>query len=287
MGYFRDRMERDMEIRGYAPGTRRVYLGTIQDFVRFLGRTPESATPEDVHRYQQHLVRERRLCWNTFNTMTAVLRFFFKVTLRKKWDDDVFPRHRAGRKLPEVLSTTEMSAFLGTPSNLKHRAILMTAYGTGLRASEITHLKVSDIDSSRMVVRVRQGKRRKDRYVMLSPRLLEILREYWRTYRPRTWLFPGQDPRKPLSTRSVHTICQIARRTGAIHKKVCTRTLRHAFATHLLEGGTNIRVIQLLLGHRSLRSTEIYTHVARTYTSETSSPLDALTDGRTNLIGKP
>jgi site-specific recombinase XerD len=269
-------MERDLEIRGYSPQTQQVYLCIVRNFTRFLGRPPDQATVEDVNRYQQHLVRDRKASWGHFNTCVCALRFFFNTTLRREWKVDLIPYHRRGRKLPEILSTQEMSSFLSVLKNVKHRAILMTMYGAGLRVSEVAHLKVTDIDSARMVIRVEQGKRRKDRYVMLPSPLLVLLREYWREYNPATWLFPGDDPDRPIRPRSIHNICQHAQKKAKIRKKVCPRSLRHAFATHLLEGGTNLRVIQLLLGHRSLTSTAIYSHVAKNYLSETLSPLDAL-----------
>lgn len=276
MGVLRDRFERDLEIRGYSDQTKEVYVSIVRRFARFLGRSPDLATIEDVTRFQHHLVRERKISWGYFNQVVCALRLFFNLTLKKNWKVDLIPHQRTGRTLPQVVSAEEAAALLDALKNLKHRAILTTAYATGLRASEITHLKITDVDSSRMVIRVEQGKRRKDRYVMLSPILLELLREYWRAYRPQSWLFPGQDSSRPISRRAIHHICRKAVRAAGLHKKVNTRGLRHAFATHLLEGGTNIRVIQLLLGHRSLTSTAVYSHVAGTYLTETASPLDAL-----------
>jgi integrase/recombinase XerD len=204
------------------------------------------------------------------------LRFFYRVTLKKDWDIRHIPHQKPGRKLPEILSPEEVAALLNALSNIKHRAILMTMYAGGLRVSEITRLRVSDIDSRRMMIRLEQSKRRKDRYVMLSPYLLAVLREYWKAVRPQTVLFPSAKTGGPLSTDAVNEAFHKAKKRAGITKRITPRSLRHAFATHLLESGVNLRVIQLLLGHRSVRTTEIYTHVARNYVQGTPSPLDQL-----------
>lgn len=284
MGKLRDLMDRELQIRGYTPSTRYIYLRSVIRFVMWFGRSPDEATLEDINRYQFEITKNGKVSWGYFNQVVCALRFFFKVTLKKDWAVENIPYQRRGRKLPEILSAEETEAFLGALSNVKHRAMLMTVYGAGLRASEVTHLKVRDIDSSRMVIRVEQGKRRKDRYVMLSPRLLEVLREYWKACRPKMWLFPGSDPDRPISTRSLHSVSKRAMRLARIRKNVNTRALRHAFATHLLEGGTNLRVIQLLLGHRKLETTALYSHVARTYLADTLSPLDALEGQKDNPV---
>jgi site-specific recombinase XerD len=216
----------------------------MKAMVRFFMRPPDELTLEDIHSYQLHLTRDQKVCWGSFNQSVCAIRFFYGVTLDKGWDIQRIPYQKTGRKLPVVLSCEEV-------------------YAAGLRVSEVTHLRVSDIDSQRMMLRVEQGKGRQDRYVMLSHKLLTVLREYWRTYRTEHWLFDGQIPQQPLTRSTVHKVFQKAKRKAGIIKNVSVHSLRHAFATHLLESGVNIRKIQLLLGHRSLQSTQIYTHVAR------------------------
>jgi integrase/recombinase XerD len=276
MGKFRDLMEGDLQIRGYSPATRRTYLDCVRNFVRFFKRPPEELTLEHIRQYQLHLPRDRTVSWSYFNVVVCALRFFYTVSLKKDWNVKHIPYHKTGRKLPEILSLEELSALFAALSNLKHRTILMTIYAAGLRRNEAVYLKVSDIDSQRMVIRVHQGKGRKDRYVMLSPHLLTVLREYWKIYRPTTWLFMGQGRQEPYCPHTFGKILAHAKNAAGLRKKATLHTLRHSFATHLLESGTNLRVIQMLLGHRSLRSTEIYTHVSKTYLHDTPSPFDKL-----------
>lgn len=278
MGEFRDRMERDLEIRGFSLSTRQAYLARMKAMVRFFMRPPDKLTLEDIHAYQLHLTRDCRVGWATFNQTVCAIRFFYGVTLEKDWDIQRIPYQKTGRKLPVVLSCEEVSKLFQVVTNLKHRAILMTAYAGGLRVSEVTHLRVRDIDGQRMMLRVEQGKGRQDRYVMLSHKLLAVLREYWTTYKTRHWLFAGRNPEQPLTRAAVHKFFHKARLKAGITKKVSVHGLRHSFATHLLESGVNVRKIQLLLGHRSLQSTQIYTHVARDYLDGTPSPLDILPD---------
>lgn len=275
---FQDRMDADMEIRGLAVNTRKCYLRAMRKFVQHFRRPPDQLTPEDIRQYQLHLTRDRKVSWAIFNQAAAAIKFFYGTTLKKDWKIEDIPYQRKPRKLPEILSSEKVSALFTSLRNLKHRAILMTIYAGGLRVSEIINLKVSDIDSQRMVLRIDQGKGRKDRYVMLSPRLLEVLREYWKAFRPSTWLFPGQIPGEPLDRSAINRIVENAKKSAKIAGRVYPHLLRHCFATHLLEQGANLRVIQKLLGHRSLRSTEIYTHVAKNYLHETPSPLDVLPD---------
>jgi len=276
MGEFREAMRRSMQIRGLVPNTQKSYLGWVRDFVRFHMRPPDELGLEDVHRYQLHLVDEREVASSTLNVAVAALRFFYGVTLDVEWSIERVPYHKTGRLLPEILSREEVRRLLGTRGNLKHRSMLSAAYSGGLRTSETLCLRISDIDSQRMVLRIDQGKGRKDRYVMLSETLVGLLREYWKAYRPRHWLFPGRIPGRPLTETSLREAFRKAKEAAGITKPVTVYSLRHSFATHLLESGTNIRVIQRLLGHRSLRTTEIYTHVASNYVTETSSPLDAI-----------
>lgn len=276
MGKFHDLMDRELRIRGLAENTRKCYLEKMRCFVRFFMRPPDQLTAEDVKQYQLFLTKERRVSWSTFNIHVCAIRFFYGKVLEVDWDVEQIPYQKTGKKLPVVLSAEEVGAVLDAVTNLKHRAILMTLYSAGLRTSEAVHLRLADIDSQRMMVRIDQGKGRKDRYVMLSVKLLETLRRYWWESRPDPWLFPGQDPSLPLNRCSVGKFFARASERAGIRKRVSPHTLRHSFATHLLERGVNIRVIPRLLGHRSLQSTEIYTHVAETYVRDTTSPLDDL-----------
>jgi len=277
MGRFHDRMDDDLRIRGYSANTRACYLRGVRNFVRHFMRPPDQLTPEHIRRYQLHLTRDRHVSWTYFNQIVCALRFFYRQVLKTDWAVEQIPYQRTGRKLPEILSPEEVAALLRATPNLKHRALLMTMYAGGLRVSEVTHLRVTDIDGQRMVIRIEQGKGRKDRYVMLSPHLRRVLQAYWRVRRPRTLLFPGPTG-QPLTRESVNRFFHQAQRRAQITKHVSPYSLRHACATHLLERGTNIRAIQTLLGHRSLRTTQQYTHVAATYLQATPSPLDHLPD---------
>lgn len=276
MGKLQDRMDRELRIRGYAENTRKSYIGNMRCFVRHFMRSPDELTAEHVKQYQLFLTKEKGVSWSTFNVHVCAIRFFYREVLRVEWDIEQIHYQKRGRRLPVILSGEEVSALLDVTTNLKHRALLMTLYSAGLRAGEAVHLRLVDIDSGRMMIRVDQGKGRKDRYVMLSERLLLALRRYWREYQPALWLFPGQDPSCPLTRASLNHLFARAKERAGIRKRVSPHSLRHAFATHLLERGVNIRVIQRLLGHRSLRSTEIYTHVAESYVRDTRSPLDDL-----------
>ena len=277
MGTFRDRMDEELRLRGYAATTRDTYLRIARNFVRHFMLSPDQLTLEHIHRYQLELTR-RRLSWCSFNQIVCALRFFYREVLGKDWDVRRIPYQKTRRRLPEILSAQEIGALFTATSNLNHRALLLTMYAGGLRVGEVTHLRVSDIDSHRMVIRIEQGKGRKDRYVMLSPSLLTVLRQYWKIVRPATVLFPSRRGDGPLGRRAVHVIFHQAKRRAGIIKRASPYSLRHAYATHLLEAGTNLRVIQVLLGHRSLRTTERYTHVAATYLQDTQSPLDRLPD---------
>ena len=277
MGRFHDRMDDDLRIRGYSANTRACYLRGVRNFVRHFMRPPDQLTPEHIRQYQLYLTRDRQVSWTYFNQIVCALRFFYRQVLKTDWAVEQIPYQRTGRKLPEILSPEEVAALLRATPNLKHRALLMTMYAGGLRVSEVTHLRVTDIDGQRMVIRIEQGKGRKDRYVMLSPHLRRVLQAYWRVRRPRTLLFPGPTG-QPLTRESVNRFFHQAQRRAQITKHVSPYSLRHACATHLLERGTNIRAIQTLLGHRSLRTTQQYTHVAATYLQATPSPLDHLPD---------
>jgi integrase/recombinase XerD len=272
----RQRMIEDMTIRNLAPKTQQGYIRTIKNFAVFLGRSPDTASFEDVRRYQLHLAASG-VGVPTLNHSVATLRFFFKVTLGRREIEDHTQFVHKPRKLPVVLSPEEVARLLGAAPGLKYKAALSVAYGAGLRVSEVAALKVSDIDSQRMLIRVEQGKGRKDRYVMLSPHLLELLRAWWKAARPQGWLFPGQNRVNPLTARQLARACHSATQMAEIGKRVSPHTLRHSFATHLLEQNVDIRVIQVLLGHAKLDTTALYTRVATKTIREIISPLDHIT----------
>jgi site-specific recombinase XerD len=271
----RRRMIEDMTIRKFAPRTQEGYIRAVKGFSAFFGASPDRASFEDLRRYQLHLVASGAGS-PTINHSVTALRFLFIVTLRKPQVVIRLPFIREPRKLPIVLSPEEVARLLDAAPSLKHKAALSVAYGAGLRASEIISLKVEDIDSTRMVIRVEQGKGRKDRYVMLSPYLLDLLRAWWKSARPRGWLFPGRDLGQPLTTRQLNRACHAAAMMAEIDKPVSLHTLRHSFATHLLEQKTDIRVIQVLLGHKKLDTTALYTRVALKALGEITSPLEQL-----------
>jgi len=233
--------------------------------------------PEDIRTYQVYLTNEKNLAPGSILLAVAALRFLYKVSLKKDWTfEDVIPAPKRPQTLPIILSPEEVLQFLDCVGSTKHRAILTASYAAGLRISEAVRLTVSDIDSGRMVIRVDQGKGQKDRYVMLSPTLLEILRDWWRVEKPKQWLFPGDIPGRHISTDAVKQACQKARRRCPIPKPTTPHSLRHAFAVHLLESGTDVRTIQLLLGHRSLATTARYLRIATSQVCSTTSPIDLL-----------
>ena len=244
-------------------------------FARHFGRSPKCLGFEQIRAYQVYLTNERRLAPSSLTVNASALRFLYRVTLKKRWDfSDVIPVAKTPLSLPVVLSREEVTQFLDAVKMAKHRAILTTCYGAGLRISEAVRLTVPAIDSKRMVLRVVHGKGQKDRYVMLSPKLLAVLRDWWQVERPRHWLFPGAHPETPITREAVHRACQRAVRRARLTKPVSPHSLRHAFAVHLPEAGTDLRTIQLLLGHRSLRTTAQYLHLATRTVCATTSPLD-------------
>jgi len=272
----RRRMIDDMTLRNFTPKTIQAYVRCVARFARYFHCSPERLGPEHVRAYLLHLRQERNASMSYYNQTRCALRFFYRVTLGR---DDVpasIVPARQPHTLPVVLSGDEVARLFAAIGNLKHRAILMTTYAAGLRVSEVARLRVEDIDSQRMVIHVRQGKGQKDRYVMLSPRLLEILRNYWKAVRPRGYLFPGTAPDQPIAVNSVHKACARAAGYAQLGKHVTVHTLRHSFATHLLEAGTDLRTIQVLLGHRSFNTTARYVHVATASLASTRSPLDRL-----------
>ena len=272
----RQRMIEDMRVRNLSPNTQRLYIDGVARFARYFGKSPELLGPEDVRTYQVYLIHQKRASSSALQQTVCALRFLYRNTLGKEWALPYIPAPKREKKLPVVLSQEEVSRFFEHLPNLKHRALIITAYATGMRVSEVVSLRAADIDSDRMMIRVEQGKGRKDRYVMLSPNLLELLRAYWKVARPADWLFPGQRPGTHLTAKRVLQVCIKAGAAAGLAKRATVRALRHSFATHLLEAGANIRVIQVLLGHRSLRTTARYTHVSRETICSTSSPLDQL-----------
>ena len=269
----RRRMIDDRAIRQLGPKTQSGYIRAVKNFVAFLGHSPDQASTDDIRRYQLHLASSD-LGVPSVNAAMTALRFFFKVTLRRSdvVEDVVFIREP--RRLPVVLSPEAVARLIAAAPGLKYQAALSIAYGAGLRVSEVISLKVGDIDSARMLIRVDQGKGHKDRYVMLSQPLLKLLRRWWLVKRPRAWLFPGRTPGAPLSARQLNRAVHIAAQRAGIDKRVGMHTLRHSFATHLLEQKTDIRVIQVLLGHKKLDTTALYTRVAIKAIGEITSPLD-------------
>lgn len=270
----RQRYLEDLQLRNYAAKTQQAYVECVSQFARYFKQSPEVLGPEEIRTYQLYLVHEKKVSWSRFNQTVCALRFLYGKTLGKDWAITHIPFPRKERKLPVVLSAAEVVQFFAALRSLKYRTVLMTAYATGLRLSEVLHLRVSDVDSQRRVIRVHLGKGHKDREVMLSPKLLELLRQYWKQYHPQTWLFPGHGG--PLSPSSVQRACVEARRCSGLGKKVSSHSLRHSFATHLLEAGVDLRTIQLLMGHRSLSTTARYLHVSKASLVSTASPFDAL-----------
>jgi len=271
----RRRMIEDMNVRGFVPKTQQSYIRAVREFTAFFGRSPDQAEAEDIRRYQVHL-RDRGTSTSSMNAAVSGLRFFFAITLDRPAVAARMTTVREPRKLPVVLSPGEVAAMLQAAPGLKYRAALSVAYAAGLRAAEVVALKPGDIDSTRMVIRVEQGKGRKDRYVMLSPALLELLREWWRAARPQGWLFPGRPAVNPMSTRQLRRACHTAAELAGLDKPVSLHTLRHSFATHLLEQRVDIRVIQVLLGHAKLTTTALYAQVATRTIRDVQSPLDRL-----------
>jgi integrase/recombinase XerD len=289
----RQRLIEDMSVRGFTVKTRHDYIRSVAGFAAFLGRSPDTATAEDIRRFQLHQ-SELGMRAPAMNSTVAALRFFFTYTLDRPEISRKLIRLRYPRKLPTVLSADEVARLLAAAKSLKHRAALAVAYGAGLRVAEVASLKVGDIDSTRMLIRVERGKGGRDRNAMLSPDLLTLLRAWWQDGRrqgvmlPGGWLFPGHDPTKRITTRQLSRVVEDAAQAAGITKNVSPHTLRHSFATHLLEDGVDIRVIQVLLGHAKLENTALYTRVATRTVRAVTSPLDkvvALIEERTGPSG--
>ena len=271
------RMTEDMQVRNLSPNTQDSYVRQVSQFARHFSKSPEVLSPEDIRSYQVYLTNEKKLAPGSILIAVAALRFLYRVTLQKNWRfDDIIPAPKKPQTLPVVLSPEETLKFLDSIPQFKHRAILSTCYAGGLRVSEAVSLRPTDIDSRRMVIRVDQGKGQKDRYVMLSVRLLQILRDWWQVKKPKQWLFPGIVPGSHITTGAVEAACKQAHQLCGIPKPITPHSLRHAFAVHLLERGNDIRTIQLLLGHRSLSTTQRYLRIATVKVCATASPLDLL-----------
>ena len=273
----RERMIEDMRIRGLGEKSQKAHIRGVKEFAKFLKRSPDTATPDDLRAYQLHMTNAE-VAPPTFNARIAALRFFFGVTCGREEMKRYMQFRTKPWKLPVVLSVEEVSEVLKAAPGpgLKYRAALSISYGAGLRASEVCNLKIGDIDSDRMLIHVEQGKGRKDRKVMLSPALLQLLRDYWREARPAGWLFPGKPKINPLSPRQLNRAFNSAKHMAGIARPATLHTLRHSFATHLLEANTDVRVIQVLLGHAKLTSTAQYTHVATKTIRDTVSPFERL-----------
>lgn len=271
----RRRMIEDMRVRNLSPTTQRSYIHAVKKFSQYFGRSPDRLGVEQIRAYQLHLV-SRGVAWATLNQVISALRFFFRVTLSRTDLPELIPYARVPKTLPVILSQQEVARFLEAVDGLRTRVALTTAYATGLRASEVVALRIEDIDSSRMLIRVQRGKGGNQRYVMLSPTLLGILRAYYKIERPRDWLFPGRLSHKPIDPSTLNGACRLAAAAAGLGKRANVHNLRHAFATHLLEQGTDIRIIQALLGHSHLQTTARYVHVATTTIATAQSPLDRL-----------
>lgn len=276
MTKLRRRMEEELKIRRYSPATIKAYIAAVKGFAVFHGRSPEEMGAEEVRSYLLHLTEKKKLSWSTINQTICSIRFFYIDVLNRPIEVDRVFYQKRERKLPVVLSEHEVLRLLEAAANLKERAILMTFYSCGLRLQELLHLQPKDIDSDRMRIRVRAGKGGKERSVVLAVTLLEVLREYFRQFRPTHWLFFADKPEHPVHPRTLQRMVSEAARRAGLSKPVTPHLLRHSFATHLLEHGTNLRYIQELLGHRSLKTTMLYTHVSREALGQVISPLDRL-----------
>lgn len=270
----RQRMIEDMQLRNLTPETQRNYVHHVAGFAKYFGRSPEELDLEAVRQYQLYLLNERKLSAETINQYISSVKFLYLNTLEMPWTDEYFPRVKRPSKLPVVLSQEEILQFFDNIPSLKYRAALMTCYGAGLRVSEAVALKVAAIDSQRMLLRVEQGKGGKDRYAMLSPRLLQVLRRYYKAARPTEYLFPSWRANRHLCPSSLQMACREAAALAGLRKRVTVHTLRHSFATHLLENGTDIRIIQVLLGHSCIETTSRYVRVGPSVVAATVSPLD-------------
>ncbi|MBZ9685885.1 site-specific integrase [Clostridium estertheticum] len=276
MSELREKMKMDMELKGYSPRTIKNYIGHVSNFAKYYNKSPELLREKEIREYLHYCITERKLREGTVNYINASLKFFYTKTLNRYWNMDKIFRIKEPRRLPAVLSPEEVKSIFDVTENLKHKAILMTVYSAGLRVSEVCNLKITDIDSKNMQILIREGKGKKDRYSLLSKANLKILREYWKRYHPTEFLFSGRGRTDAITTRSVQRILEKSLKKTAITKNATVHTLRHSFATHLLDAGTDICYIQRLLGHTRITTTTIYLHLRRMDLLNIKSPLDIL-----------
>ena len=284
MTELRKRMLEELQRRNYSPTTIRYYLRVVENFARHFGKRPDRLTQDNIREYQVYLLQERKLQAGTVGLHIAALRFFFVKTLRRPYLQLDLPSPKRPKRLPTVLSPDEVARLIESANNLLDYAMLMTLYATGVRRAELSRLKVEDIDSQRMIVHIRQGKGNRDRDVPLTPKLLKTLREYWQWMKPKTYLFPGMVNNwradKPLTPKCVWSAVQDAAKRAGITKRVSPHTLRHSWATHLLENGTDLRTIQMLMGHADLRATSVYLHLSRRHLQAVANPAEAMSVSR-------
>ena len=278
MGKLRDQMLADLQLRGATTRTQKTYLREASNFAKYFNRSPEELGEDELKEYMLYLMKERHLSDGTYRFYVAALKFLYRTTLKREWMVEKIKCPKRRRKLPIVLDLSEVESLFSVTKNLKHKAMLMITYSSGLRVSETACLKMTDIDSKRMTVRIRQGKGGNDRYSILSQTALEHLRQYWKKYRPTEWLFEGQKKDDHITLHTIQTIFQAAKKRARITKPVSVHTLRHSFATHLIEAGTSLHHVQLLLGHRSPTTTTVYLHVSRLNLAQVTSPLDRAAD---------
>jgi integrase/recombinase XerD len=276
MNTLREKMLAELQLRGITPRTQTAYLREIAKLENYFNKSPEELGEEEVKEYLVHMLEDRGLSSGTYKYYAAGIKFLYRTTLNRGEVVEKIKYPKAKIKLPVVLDLSEVRTMLSVMENLKHRAVLTITYSAGLRVSETAHLKVTDIDSKRMMVRVRQGKGGKDRYTILSKTTLECLREYWRAYRPKDWLFEGQKEGSHICYTSIRNIFVEAKERAGIIKPVGPHSLRHAFATHLIEAGTSLHHVQLLLGHKSPKTTTVYLHVSKMNLAQVCSPLDSI-----------
>lgn len=272
----REQMQRDLQLRGLSARTQEVYLTRLRELARYFKKSPDQLGESEIKEYLLYLLKEKKASDSTVRQYYGALKFFYQITLKRSWVMEKIPYLKTKKRLPVILDRKEIEALFTATDNIKHRAILMIIYSAGLRLGEAANLRIADIDSKRMTIRIQQGKGGKDRYSILSPIALDTLRQYWRNYRPSEWLFEGYGTNNPISDRSIQSIFKAAKKRAGITKPASTHTLRHSFATHLLEAGANLHHIQLLLGHKSPQTTTVYLHVSRLELAQIASPLDSL-----------
>ena len=277
MGELREKMKKDMELRNFSKRTIETYLRWLKDYTRHFGMSPEKLGDKDIRNYLYFLLKEKKAAQSTMNQAYSALKFFYEKTLGRDWNGDRIPRSKIPKKLPTVLTQGEVQAIISKTDNLKYRTILMTIYSGGLRLNEATHLKPSDLDSRRMMIKVR-GKGNKERYTLLGEKALEILRTYWKVYHPSNYLFPSKKLNRPIDASTVQKAFKKSLYLSGVKKNASVHTLRHSFATHLLESGADLFYIQRLLGHTTAQTTAVYLHVTRKDLTRIKSPIDLLED---------